>query len=220
MGSLDSTNLAEPSSAPRASLPPRSAPKSHWLLWTVILAVVVVALALWYFRSSSANSEGRTQGQAEARPAARGQNPGRGGTFAVPVVVATAYAGNLPVYFNGLGTVTAFNTVTVRSRVDGQIIKINFQEGQYVHQGDSLAEIDPRPFQVQLEQAEGQLAKDQAQLNDARANLARYQALWEAKVIAKQQLDTQAASVGQFEGAIKADQSAIDNAKLQLTYAH
>lgn len=84
----------------------------------------------------------------------------------VPVVVATAQQGDLPVYFNGLGTVTAFNTVTVRSRVDGQIVKINFTEGQMVHQGDSLVEIDPRPYQVLLEQAEGQLAKDQAQLKD------------------------------------------------------
>ena len=220
MGSLDSTNLAEPSSAPRASLPPRSTPKSHWLLWTVILAVVVVALALWYFRSSSANSEGRTQGQAAARPAARGQNPGRGGTFAVPVVVATAYAGNLPVYFNGLGTVTAFNTVTVRSRVDGQITKINFQEGQYVREGDSLAQIDPRPFQVQLEQAEGQLAKDQAQLRDAQLNYDRTQLLFKDGVVPKQQLDSQQAQVGQYEGLIKADQAQIDNAKLQIFYAH
>ncbi len=84
--------------------------------------------------------------------------------------------GDLPVYFNGLGTVTAFNTVTVRSRVDGQIVKINFTEGQTVHQGDALVEIDPRPYQVQLEQAEGQLAKDQAQLRDVQVDYERYPA--------------------------------------------
>ena len=138
----------------------------------------------------------------------------------LPVVVATARKGELPVYFNGLGTVTAFNTVTVRSRVDGQIVKINFTEGQYVKDGDSLIEIDPRPFQVQKEQAEGQLAKDQAQLKNAQLDDERYQMLFKEGVIPKQQLDTQQALVGQSEGAIKADVAQIDNAKLQITYSH
>ena len=115
---------------------------------------------------------------------------------AVPVVVATAHRGDLPVYFNGLGTVTAFNTVTVRSRVDGQIVKINFTEGQNVKEGDALIEIDPRPYQVQLEQAEGQLAKDQAQLKDMQVDYERYQLLFKEGVIPKQQLDTQQAQVG------------------------
>jgi multidrug efflux system membrane fusion protein len=137
----------------------------------------------------------------------------------VPVVVATAQRGDLPVYFNGLGTVTAFNTVTVHSRVDGQITKINFQEGQFVHQGDALLEIDARPYQVQLEQAEGQLAKDQAQLRDVQVNYERYQLLYKEGVIPKQQLDTQGAQVGQFEGSIKGDQGLIDSAKLQLVYS-
>jgi multidrug efflux system membrane fusion protein len=138
----------------------------------------------------------------------------------VPVVVATARRGDLPVYFNGLGTVTAFNTVTVRSRVDGQIVKINFTEGQTVHAGDALVEIDPRPYQVQLEQAEGQLAKDQAQLQDVKVDYDRYQQLFKEGVVPKQQVDTQQAQVGQYLGAIKADQAAIDNAKLQITYSH
>ncbi len=108
---------------------------------------------------------------------------GPGGRHGVPVVVATAHRGDLPMYFNGLGNVTAFNTVTVRSRVDGQIVKINFTEGQNVKEGDALIEIDPRPFQVQLEQAEGQLAKDQAQLKDMQVDYERYQLLFKEGVI-------------------------------------
>jgi len=138
----------------------------------------------------------------------------------VPVVVATASKGDLPVFLNGLGNVTAFNTVTVRSRVDGQIVKINFLEGQNVVAGQALVEIDPRPYQVQLEQAEGQLAKDQAQLRDVQVDYERFKLLFQEGVIPKQQLDTQQAQVGTFEGAIKADNATIDNAKLQIMYSH
>jgi multidrug efflux system membrane fusion protein len=141
------------------------------------------------------------------------------GNFVVPVVVATAQRGDLPVYFNGLGTVTAFNTVTVRSRVDGQLISVAFKEGQFIHEGDLLAQVDPRPFQVQLAQAQGQLAKDQALRKDAEVNLERFKLLFKEGVIPQQQLDTQAALVGQYDGAITSDQSQIDNAKLQLTYS-
>ncbi len=141
------------------------------------------------------------------------------GNFVVPVVVATAQRGDLPVYFNGLGTVTAFNTVTIHSRVDGQLVSVAFREGQFVHEGDLLAQIDPRPFEVQFEQAQGLLAKDQAQRKDAEANLERYKLLFKEGVIPQQQLDTQAALVGQFDGAIRSDQSQIANAKLQLTYS-
>jgi len=185
---------------------------SHWWVW--VLLVLIVVGGLWYYRGHSATEAG-------SKAAAGG--PGGGGVtgnFVVPVVVATASKGDLPVFFNGLGNVTAFNTVTVRSRVDGQIVKVNFVEGQYVKEGEALIEIDPRPYQVQQEQAEGQLAKDQAQLKDAQVDFERYKLLYQEGVIPKQQLDTQQALVGTNEGAIKADQAAIDNAKLQIVYSH
>lgn len=211
---------ANPGPSPLGEPPVRDAstPKSHRWLWIVAL-VVLVALGFWYFRGNHASTE--AQGPAASGGAGRGQGRQGGGPggLVVPVVVATAQRGDLPVYFNGLGTVTAFNTVTVHSRVDGQITKINFQEGQFVHQGQSLLEIDARPYQVQLEQAEGQLAKDQAQLRDVQVNYERYQLLYKEGVIPKQQLDTQGAQVGQFEGSIKADQGVIDSAKLQLVYS-
>jgi multidrug efflux system membrane fusion protein len=214
MGHL-SASSPRPSPLPEEVQRPES--RSRRWFWVVALAVLI-GIGFWYFRGSHASTE--AQGPATPGGATKGQGRGAGaGGFVVPVVVATAQRGDLPVYFNGLGTVTAFNTVTVHSRVDGQITKINFQEGQFVHQGDSLLEIDARPYQVQLEQAEGQLAKDQAQLRDVQVNYDRYQLLYKEGVIPKQQLDTQGAQVGQFEGAIKGDQGLIDSAKLQLVYS-
>jgi membrane fusion protein, multidrug efflux system len=192
--------------------------KGHRWLWIVGL-VVLIAIGVWYFRGSHASTEAQGPG-APGGPGKGQGRPGGGAGFVVPVVVAKAEHGDLPVYFNGLGTVTAFNTVTVHSRVDGQITKINFTEGQFVHQGDNLLDIDSRPFQVQLEQAEGQLAKDQAQLRDVQVNYERFQLLYKEGVIPKQQLDTQGSQVGMFEGSIRADQGAIDNAKLQIVYSH
>jgi multidrug efflux system membrane fusion protein len=216
MGYLKSTELPGPYREPASPGQARAA-KSRWWLWIVALAIVIV-LGVWYSKSKDS---AEAQGPAGAGAGGKGGRQGQGGPAqAVPVVVATAQRGDLPVFFNGLGTVTAYNTVTVRSRVDGQIVKINFTEGQTVHKGDALVEIDPRPYQVQLEQAEGQLAKDQAQLRDVQVNYERFQLLFKEGVIPKQQVDTQQAQVGQFQGAIRADQGAIDSAKLQIVYTH
>jgi len=212
MGQTKSIDLPEPGTH-AASV--AASFKSRWWFWVLVLAAIVVGG--WYYRNS--RSAGSSADAAAPGAPSKGKGGFSAGSIVVPVVVATAQRGDLPVYFNGLGTVTAFNTVTVRSRVDGQLTSIAFKEGQFVHEGDLLAQIDPRPFQVQLAQALGQLAKDQAQRRDAEVNLERFKLLFKEGVIPQQQLDTQAALVGQFDGAIASDQSQVDNAKLQLTYS-
>ena len=139
--------------------------------------------------------------------------------MAVPVAAAKAYRGDIPVYQTGLGSVSAFYTVTVRSRVDGQLMNVFVREGDFVKEGELLAQIDPRPFQVQLEQAQGTMARDQALLANARLDLSRYQTLIQQEAIPKQQLDTQISTVSQLEGTVKQDQAAINNANLQLIYS-
>ena len=138
----------------------------------------------------------------------------------IPVSIAKAVQGDFPVYLTGLGTVTPLHTVMVRSRVDGELIKVAYTEGQMVKQGDLLAEIDPRPFKIQLQQAEGQLAKDQALLENAELDLTRYQTLLAQDSIGAQQAVTQEALVKQYRGTVAMDRSQVDNAKLQLAYAH
>jgi multidrug efflux system membrane fusion protein len=142
------------------------------------------------------------------------------GPRSVSVAVAPVQKQDVPVYLNGLGAVTAFNTANIKSRVDGQIMKVNVREGQNVKEGDSLIEIDPRPFQVQLEQTQAQLYRDQAQLRDAKLNLERYTSLIPSGSIAQQQVDTQKALADQLEGTVRNDQGLIDSAKLQIVYCH
>jgi len=173
------------------------------------LACLVVAGA-WIANGRQA----RTQQQTKATGGgAAGQQ-----TRPVPVVVAPVRTGDLSVYLTALGSVTPLNIVTVKSRVDGQLLKTHFTEGQVVHAGDVLAEIDPRPFQAQLMQAEGQLARDQANLANTRLDLERYQRLAQQEMIARQQLDTQHMIVNQAEASIRMNVGQIDAIKLQLTY--
>jgi membrane fusion protein, multidrug efflux system len=139
---------------------------------------------------------------------------------AVAVAVAQVKQEDVPVYLTGLGAVTAFYTANIKSRVDGQIMKVNFQEGQIVHEGDLLIEIDVRPYQVQLEQMQAQLFKDQASLRDAKLNYDRYVALLPSGSIAQQQVDTQKATVDQLDGQVRTDQAQIDTAKLNIVYCH
>lgn len=195
---------------PRYQAPPQRPRMSRWWVWLLIL--LVAAGLYWRFRGGTASGSDQTQS------AGRGRGGRGGGAGLAPVSVATAQKGDMPVFYEGIGSVQAFNTVTVHTRVDGQLISVTFREGQTVKAGDLLAEIDPRPFQVQLEQAEGQLAKDQAQLKDAQLNADRDQQLWKDQVIARQTVDTQIAQAAQFEGAIKSDQGSVDSARLQLSY--
>lgn len=195
-----------PSLSQELALPPHK--KHRWWVWLLILALL--AVAVWYFRGVAQKQSEKSSAAARARM----------GNQATPVSVATAKQGDLPVYYTGLGTVTAFYTVTVHTRVDGQIMQVYFKEGQFVHQGEPLVEIDPRPYQVQLEQAQGQLAKDTAALHDATIDFNRDTALSSEGIIPKQQLDTQTSAMEQARGATVADQGAIDTAKLDLAYCH
>lgn len=171
--------------------------------WVIAVTLTCLAAAGAYF---AINARGRAQPTAPAGP-----RP-------VPVVTTPARQGDLGVYLAGLGSVTSLNTVTVRSRVDGQLMRTLFQEGQLVKAGDLLAEIDPRPFETQLAQAEAQLARDEAALDNARLDLERYRTLVKGGFIPQQQLDTQASTVSQLAATIKADQGQIASIRLQLSY--
>jgi multidrug efflux system membrane fusion protein len=212
---------APPSShtLPNLDLEDGSRSSSHWWIWLLVFAVIGWGCyKLYQYETGKKAALASTKGM--MRP------------HTIPVGAAAAHRGDMPVYLQGLGTVTAFNTVTVKPRVDGQLIAVSFREGQFVHKGDLLAEIDPAPFQVALDQAkgnlaqaQGNLAKDQASLRDAQANYVRDQQLFKDQIIAKQQMDTQLATADQYRGSIEADNAAIaaanaaiNNAKLNLSW--
>ena len=174
-----------------------------------MLVIVAVALACALLSGCSSASSNSKQQKAQAA-----------GPHAVSVAVATVVKQDVPVYLEGLGSVTAFNTANIKSRIDGQIMRVNFTEGQTVKQGELLIQIDPRPYQVMLEQMQAQLFKDQATLRDAQLNLQRYTTLIPSGSIAQQQVDTQKSLVDQLDGQVRTDQAQIDNAKLQLIYCN
>jgi multidrug efflux system membrane fusion protein len=177
-------------------------------VWVILVVLVcLVGVGAWI-------AHGRQSKTQLAKGAGAAGQPAR----TVPVVVMPVRTGDLSVYLTALGSVTPISTVTVKSRVDGQLMRTHFTEGQNVRAGDLLAEIDPRPFQAQLAQAEGQLARDQANLANARMDLERYQRLAAQEMIARQQLDTQQMVVNQAEATIKMNTGNIDAIKLQLAY--
>jgi multidrug efflux system membrane fusion protein len=190
--------------------PPKSSVLKS-LVWMTLLLVCGWAIWKWGIPALASMQQGEKE------------SGGRGGRRAmgpVPVSVVPAIRGDFEEWATVSGTVTPLNYVTVRSRVDGELKHLRFQEGQSVKEGDLLAEIDPRPFQVELDKAIGQQARDQALLENAKADLKRYETLLTQDSIAKQQVDTQASLVRQYEAAIASDAGAVASAKLQLEYTH
>jgi multidrug efflux system membrane fusion protein len=203
---------------PPSTRPPGK-PKKRGLIWALFLLIVagVTGYAVWRINQPGAIVQQGQNNQGRGRNGAKGR--GGNGLGPIPVVTAKVAKADVPVYLDGLGNVAPYYTVTVKSRVDGQLMKVNFNEGDIVKEGQVLLEIDPRPYQVQLDLASGTLARDQALLANARLDLDRYTTLLAQDAIPKQQLDTQRALVAQYEGNIKTDQANIDNAKLNLTYS-
>jgi multidrug efflux system membrane fusion protein len=173
--------------------------------WRWIVPIVVLIAAVILFRHEQVKQAAREKGKRPTPP--------------TPVTAVPAQVRDMGVYLNGLGTVTPVSTVTVRSRVDGQLMEVRYREGEMVKKGALLATIDPRPFQAQLLQAEGQMARDREQLKNARLDLARYRTLWQENSIPRQQLDTQEALVRQLEGVLKFDEGQVATARLQLIYS-
>ena len=196
-------------------------PSRAWI-WIVLLCLLIAAGGAYYFMRPADAPQAAGDAKSDSRKG-EGRKGGKGGPGGqgrpAPVVAVAAKSADVKVYLNGLGSVSPTNTVTVRSRVDGQLMRVLFREGQMVAAGDLLAEIDPRPFEVLLSQAEGQLARDEALLKNSQADLERYRTLFEQDSLARQQLDTQASLVRQYEAVLKVDRAAIANARLQLTYS-
>ncbi len=184
--------------------------RKRWVIATIVIAGV--ALFVWLIG-------GRNRSRGAAAEQANVQNAKGTSGPPVPVIVASVAQRDTPIYLEGLGSVVAFNTVSVKSRVDGQLLTVSFVEGQEVRKGDLLAQIDARPFEIQVRQAEATLARDQALLAVARLTQARNLLLRKESLIAQDQVDTQNATVAQLDATTQADRAQVDNAKLQLSYA-
>ncbi len=212
-GGVQSAPPSKPSPSPAAATRPAQPTKWPWVLTAIVVALIVLAMILARPKKpETAQTAGRSGGGGGGRGGMAGQ--------AVTIDTATAQKGDIGVYVNALGTVTPFYTVSVKTRVDGQLVKVYYTEGQLVHQGDPLVDIDPAPFEAALTQAQGQLARDNAQLENARLDLDRYKEAFSKNAIPKQQLDTQLATVHQFEGTVKLDEGMVTNAQVQLAYCH
>jgi membrane fusion protein, multidrug efflux system len=183
---------------------PKGSPMRKWIV--ALMIVAVVGAAVWKIRRN-----GTEQNSVQMMMAAQADRP-------TPVQVSAVQQKTMPIFLTALGTVTAYNTVTIKSRVDGQLMQVPVREGQAVKQGQMLAEIDPKPYQAALEQAQGQLVKDQANAVNARAEAARYTALLQAGVTSKESQQAQISTAGQAEGSVAADQAAIEAAKVNLGY--
>jgi multidrug efflux system membrane fusion protein len=201
--------LTETSLHDKSPLSPTDPPKkkSSTGIFMLLFLVILGGVGFYFWRNSNKNAQAATR--------AANFGGGRG----IPVEVAKAVAQDLPITLDGLGSVTAFNTVTLKSRVDGELVEVDFKEGQDVKKGDLLAVIDPRPYQVALAQAQAKLVQDQAQLGDAQRNDTRYAQLVKDGVIPQQQYDTQHALAAQLEGAVALDTASIDSAKLNIVYS-
>jgi multidrug efflux system membrane fusion protein len=201
-----------PSTRPARNAPENDAPAKHGWGRTLVLLLIVAAVAGAIWRIATARSEKDKQAAARAAMMAA--------YMQVPVQAAVVEQKDVPVYLDGLGSVIAYYTVTVNSRVTGQILQVNFKEGQEVRKGDLLIVIDPAPYKAALDQAKGQRVRDQAQLDDYKIELARYKSLYEQGVYSKEQLDAEQALYGQYLGTVEADQAAIDTAKVNLDYCY
>lgn len=208
MSSLE-INPESSRSAPRAQANPPSGKRSLVRVLIYLVLICAAGFAVWHIYQNQRQTAENSARQAAAllsRP--------------VPVQVVAVDQRPMPIYLAALGTVTPYNSVTVKARVSGELLPVKFTEGQLVHQGDTIMTIDPKPYQAALNQAKGTLAHDEALLKNAQAEYARYKALYEAGVVSKETLDTDEANMGQYQGAIQADKAAVETAELQLSWCN